>query len=108
MAEENNKFAANNEKLQGKVDRLKDEIDKMAAENAKFAENNTNLFSLWHLILIYIWTSFNFSMLSSIENLSATLLVSKLNDDTLFWLDFKYVFATLSDSDILYSVGCTK
>ena len=43
MAEENNKFAANNEKLQGEVNRLSSEVDKMAAENEKFAANNAKL-----------------------------------------------------------------
>eukprot|EP00794_Sanderia_malayensis_P005179 gene5179-5831_t len=43
MAEENGKFAANNKNLEDEINRLKAEILKLAAENKKFAENNANL-----------------------------------------------------------------
>ena len=43
MKGENDRFAANNEKLESEVNRLGGEVDKMTQENEKFSANNKKL-----------------------------------------------------------------
>ena len=55
MGEENNKMAENNKNLADEIARLKAQINRMAEENQKFAENNENLKAEVYIISLFIY-----------------------------------------------------